>query len=204
MAESRAREAGGRPADAHFARTASNVCKAISRAALAGRRRLPAWTYQPTFWKRQIGTAGGTLAWTADSRGFYYTRYPRAGERPAQDMDFYTQLWFHSLRMPSTQDAYQSGRDYPKIAEIQASVSLDGQWVLANVQNGDGGEFIQDIKGPDRKWTRLTKWDDRIVEAKFGFEYPHWHRLSDVPANCSAEPMTQVAKVLSVWLQRVK
>ncbi|MCS6849952.1 MAG: M28 family peptidase [Gemmataceae bacterium] len=36
------------------------------------------------------------------------------------------------------------------------------------------------------------------------FDYPHWHRLSDVPANCSGEPMAQVARVVSVWLQRVR
>jgi hypothetical protein len=36
------------------------------------------------------------------------------------------------------------------------------------------------------------------------FRYPHWHKLSDTPANCSGESMEQVAKVLSVWLQRVK
>ena len=36
------------------------------------------------------------------------------------------------------------------------------------------------------------------------FSYPHWHRLSDVPANCSGESMAQVGRVLSVWLQRVK
>src|ERR1700722_10113577 len=28
------------------------------------------------------GTAGGDLAWTADSSGFFYTRHPHAGERP--------------------------------------------------------------------------------------------------------------------------
>jgi hypothetical protein len=39
-----------------------------------------------------------------------------------------------------------------------------------------------------------------IIDAR----YPHWHKLSDVPANCSSESMEQVAKVLSVWLQRVK
>jgi len=27
------------------------------------------------------GTAGGSVAWNADSSGFYYTRYPRPGER---------------------------------------------------------------------------------------------------------------------------
>jgi hypothetical protein len=36
------------------------------------------------------------------------------------------------------------------------------------------------------------------------FSYPHWHRLSDVPANCSGEGLEQVARVLSVWLQKAK
>lgn len=36
------------------------------------------------------------------------------------------------------------------------------------------------------------------------FSYPHWHRLTDVPDNCSAESLQQVARVVSVWLQRVK
>ncbi|MFO0807099.1 MAG: M28 family peptidase [Gemmataceae bacterium] len=34
------------------------------------------------------------------------------------------------------------------------------------------------------------------------FDYPHWHRLSDKPENCSANTMEEVAKVLTVWLQR--
>jgi len=36
------------------------------------------------------------------------------------------------------------------------------------------------------------------------FSYRHWHRLSDVPQNCSGESLEQVARVLSVWLQRVQ
>jgi hypothetical protein len=36
------------------------------------------------------------------------------------------------------------------------------------------------------------------------FSYPHWHRLSDIPANCSAESLEGVSKVLTVWLQRVR
>jgi glutaminyl-peptide cyclotransferase len=34
------------------------------------------------------------------------------------------------------------------------------------------------------------------------FSYRHWHKLSDVPANCSADSLDMVAKVLTVWLQR--
>lgn len=36
------------------------------------------------------------------------------------------------------------------------------------------------------------------------FDYAHWHRLTDTPDKCSGESMEQVAKVLSVWLQRTK
>jgi len=36
------------------------------------------------------------------------------------------------------------------------------------------------------------------------FDYKHWHRLSDVPSNCSGESLEQVAQVLAIWLQRVK
>lgn len=36
------------------------------------------------------------------------------------------------------------------------------------------------------------------------FDYPHWHKLADTPENCSGASLEQVAKVLSVWLQRTK
>ncbi|HZY91005.1 MAG TPA: M28 family peptidase [Gemmataceae bacterium] len=36
------------------------------------------------------------------------------------------------------------------------------------------------------------------------FKYPHWHKLTDLPENCSGETLEQVARVLSVWLQRMK
>jgi len=63
-----------------------------------------------------------------------------------------------------------------------------------------------------RAMSRVAVNDDHIPLNEGGipaidiidFEYPHWHKLSDVPKNCSPKPMAQVAKVLSVWLQRQK
>jgi hypothetical protein len=43
-----------------------------------------------------------------------------------------------------------------------------------------------------------------LSNGKAIFNYPHWHKLSDTPENCSGESMAQVARVLSVWLGRVK
>ncbi len=36
------------------------------------------------------------------------------------------------------------------------------------------------------------------------FDYPHWHKLSDQPDQCSAETMQGVAKVLTAWVQRAR
>lgn len=55
------------------------------------------------------GTAGGDLAWSKDGKGFFYTRYPREGERPSEDMDFYTQVYFHTLGTSTSKDRYETG-----------------------------------------------------------------------------------------------
>jgi hypothetical protein len=36
------------------------------------------------------------------------------------------------------------------------------------------------------------------------FSYTHWHKLSDVPENCSSDGLEQVARVLGVWMQSEK
>ena len=66
-------------------------------------------------------TAGGSFEWAPDGSGFYYTRYPSDGERPAADRHFYQTVWFHALGTPLSADRYVIGRDFPRIAEIQLS-----------------------------------------------------------------------------------
>src|ERR1051325_2503665 len=95
------------------------------------------------------GTAGGSVAWTTDGSGLLYTRYPAAGERPAGDLDFYQQAWFHKLGTPRSDDTYLLGRELPKIAEIAFESSDDGRYVCILVRNGDGGEIGWWLRGPD-------------------------------------------------------
>jgi prolyl oligopeptidase len=114
------------------------------------------------------GTAGGSVAWTADGRGFFYTRYPRAGERPAADLDFYQQIFFHTLGAAKDADAYELGKDFPKIAESTVRASDDGQFLLATVNNGDGGERALYVRTPTSGWTRLAGYPDQILTAAWG------------------------------------
>jgi prolyl oligopeptidase len=97
-------------------------------------------------------TGGGSLAWAADNAGVYYTRYPRAGERPAEDMAFFQQVYFHALGTDPATDRYELGRESPRIAETELSTSEDGRWILAAVANGDGGEFAHYLRGPTGAW----------------------------------------------------
>jgi prolyl oligopeptidase len=115
-----------------------------------------------------FATAGGSIAWKADTSGFYYTRYPQGNERPPEDANFYQQVYFHKLGTDPKQDSYVLGKDFPRIAEIQLHTSDDGRWLLAAVGNGDGGQFAHYLMDSDGKWTQITHFDDAVVSVKFG------------------------------------
>jgi prolyl oligopeptidase len=118
------------------------------------------------------GTGGGSVAWMGDGTGFFYTRYPADGERPKEDADYYQQIYFHKLGTPVSSDSYSAGKDFPRIAEIVMRTSEDGQHVLAQVANGDGGEFayyVMDLKpGKLGAWAQVAQFSDQITQGALG------------------------------------
>jgi prolyl oligopeptidase len=120
----------------------------------------------------QYPTAGGSAAWNGDGTGIYYTRFPRKGERPEGDLNFYQQIYFHKLGTPDTEDIYSIGKDFPRIAEIILEGSRDGRYILASVANGDGGDFAHYLLGPDGSasggWKQITQFSDQIKAARLG------------------------------------
>ncbi len=116
----------------------------------------------------QYPTGGGSAAWTPDSRGVYYTRYPHAGEKPEADLNFFQQIYFHQLGTPETADTYSAGKDFPRIAEILLDTSRDGRSLLAAVANGDGGEFahyLLDLTVKGAAWRQITRFEDGVKAA---------------------------------------
>ena len=112
-------------------------------------------------------TGGGSVAWNADGSGLYYTRYPQPGERPAEDQHFYQQVYFHQIGAPTADDVYVIGQDFPRIAEVELHSSDDGQFLLVQVANGDGGEFAHYLRGPEGEWTQVTHFADGVKQAQF-------------------------------------
>jgi len=113
-------------------------------------------------------TAGGSVAWRGDGAGFFYTRYPRGEERAPEDMHFYQEVFYHQLGTPTAEDAYVIGGDFPRIAETELTTSDDGQYVLATVSNGDGGEYAHYLMGPDKWWNQITTFADKITSIVIG------------------------------------
>jgi prolyl oligopeptidase len=116
----------------------------------------------------QYPTAGGSAAWNANATGVFYTRFPRKGERPDADLNFYQQIYFHKLGTPETEDKYSLGKEFPRIAEINLATSRDGKYILATVANGDGGDYAHYLLGPDGTWKQITQFSDQIKLARLG------------------------------------
>lgn len=114
------------------------------------------------------GTAGGDLSWAPDDSGFYYTRHPREGERAEEDMNFYQQVYFHTLGTPTEEDRYELGKDSPRIAETRVEVDKATGRVIATIQYGDGGEFAHYLRDTDGQWRQFSEFGDRIIQAEFG------------------------------------
>jgi prolyl oligopeptidase len=115
----------------------------------------------------QFPTGGGSLAWRADSKGFWYTRYP-GPDRPKQEQHFFQQVYFHSVGSPVSKDTYTFGTGLPKVAEIVLENRFDRSLVVASVANGDGGEFEHFVIAEDGSVRQITRFEDRVVAATAG------------------------------------
>jgi hypothetical protein len=85
----------------------------------------------------------------------------------------------------------------------EAGALLADIWTIAKEQKCGAFKFEQGqaVLDDHMALNRMAKIPTVDI---IDFGYKHWHRLSDVPANCSSDGMEQVSRVLSVWLQRVK
>ncbi len=83
-----------------------------------------------------VRTRACSLAWTPDGKGFYYTRYPRAGEVPAGEEPYHRSVFHHRLGDDPARDAkiFGDGRDRTDWPNLD--LSPDGRWLAIAVSQG--------------------------------------------------------------------
>ena len=112
----------------------------------------------------QYPTAGGALAWTADGKGFWYTRYP-GDDAPEAERHFNIAVYFHRLRAPLASDTLVlSKKDgVPRTGEVFLDNRAGGHAVLASVQLGDGGQWQQFVLREGQPPLKIAAYEDRII-----------------------------------------
>lgn len=117
----------------------------------------------------QFPTAGGSLAWTADSKSFWYTRYP-GDEAPAAERQFNMQVYFHRLGSDWKSDVLALGSKdgLERVSEVFLDNRHARQNILASVQRGDGGQWAHYVLSEGKPPLQITTYIDRIVYATIG------------------------------------
>ncbi len=115
----------------------------------------------------QYPTAGGGMAWAADGKSFWYTRYPTGG--PEEDRHFHQHVFLHTIGQPAANDPDLLGKDIPnaKIAEIQLDDTFDPGHPIAIIENGDSGRYVvYALKGDT--FVQVAGYNDQIIAATRG------------------------------------
>lgn len=117
----------------------------------------------------QYPTAGGSVAWFADGKGYWYTRFP-GDDVPEADRHFFQQVYAHTIGADASKDRLVLGtRDgIPRTGEIFLDNSHGLADVLVSVQLGDGGEWQHFVLHAKGGFTQVATYADRIVAASMG------------------------------------
>ncbi len=117
----------------------------------------------------QYPTAGGSLAWAPDNKGFWYTRYP-APDAPKDDQHFNMQVYFHVLGTDAANDplALGSKDGLERVSEVFLNNRFNLPTVMAMVQRGDGNIWAFYVLRQGAAPVRVGDYGDEIVFATFG------------------------------------
>ncbi len=76
------------------------------------------------------------MAWSADGRGFYYSRYPEPGSMPDAPPSTHQRLYWHTVGTPQEEDVLVYARpDAPNLGFIPI-VTDDGRYLVVHVWDG--------------------------------------------------------------------
>ncbi len=111
-------------------------------------------------------TAGGSLAWSADSQNFWYTRFP-GNEVAEPEQHFNVQASYHHLNTDDQTDplALAKNDGLERISEIFLANENAQPAIIATVARGDGGQFAFYLLKPNAPAVKLADYPDNIVAA---------------------------------------
>jgi prolyl oligopeptidase len=92
-------------------------------------------------------TRACSLAWRPDDSGFYYSRYPRAGEFAESEEHYHRRIFYHALGTDPAEDKLVFGDGDDPQQWPNTSLSDDGRWLVVTVSHGWAKSelFLKDV-----------------------------------------------------------
>ncbi|MBX9668589.1 MAG: prolyl oligopeptidase family serine peptidase [Candidatus Obscuribacterales bacterium] len=103
-------------------------------------------------------------SWTADSKGFFYSRYDRPNEKTKhEDQNYFQKLYFHKIGTKQDQDNLVYERKDEREWGFDGSVSDDGNYLIIHVWKGTEPKnrvFYKDLRKADSPVVELLNKAD--------------------------------------------
>jgi prolyl oligopeptidase len=77
-----------------------------------------------------------SIAWRHDNQGFYYNRLPEPGTVPEEDQSNYSQVYWHTLDTPQSEDLLIYERPEAKELSFHPFITHDGVYLILHVWHG--------------------------------------------------------------------
>ena len=109
-------------------------------------------------------TRYSSVAWSPDSSGFYYTRYPEPGSVPAGDENYFSRVYHHHLGDDAASDPLVFGDGSAREITFGVDLSEDGRWLVVTAREGwvRSSVHIRDRQLIDGPWVRVTPDRDAL------------------------------------------
>lgn len=98
------------------------------------------------------------VAWTRDSKGFFYERYDEPKGDTLKDTNYFQKVYYHKLGTPQTSDALVYERADQKDWMFGAATTEDGNYLIVTVGQGTDPKtriYYKDLKNPDASVVKL-------------------------------------------------
>ena len=103
-----------------------------------------------------------SIAWTADSSGFYYLRFPEPGTVAVEDEQYFGRIYFHRCGDAQLQDPLVFEKPDEKEVVPLVDVTEDGRYAVITAQRGasdDSEVYLIDRHGDPRPRALFTGFD---------------------------------------------
>jgi prolyl oligopeptidase len=108
-----------------------------------------------------------SIAWKHDNSGFYYNRFPKEGEVPEEDRNFYNKVYWHRVGTPQSQDVLVYEDPQNKEYAFYPGITDDGKYLILTVYHGTderNGILYREVED-DGEFTKLLD----LHEARYSF-----------------------------------